>query len=111
MIDLLGVSKEASYALQAFLGRGNLGYTQTKAPVDKNHFTAGNNFVSNYKVHRIGDVSIQFHHVARAEFKDFSEWHLAAAKSECGLKFNIQKQLDPAAKLCRWESVVPVFRS
>ncbi len=78
--------------------RRHLRYTQTKAAVDKDNFAAGDNFVSNQEIDRIGDVAIQFHHVAGAEFKNLSKGHFAAAKTNCGLKFNIQQQLDAGAE-------------
>ena len=42
-------------------------------------------------------MPIQFHDVARAEFENFSKRHLAAAKSKCGLKLDIEQQFDAGA--------------
>ncbi len=55
-----------------FLRRCNFGYTQTEIPIDQNDFAACNDLVADNQIDGIGHVAIQFHHVAGAEFKDFS---------------------------------------
>ena len=66
-------------------GASHIRDAQTEVAVDENHFTAGDDLVSNHEIHRIRNVPIQFHDVARAEFKNFSKRHLAAAKSQRSL--------------------------
>src|SRR5579864_1673200 len=75
-------SEETSYTLQVFLRRSYFCYTQAEVAVDDNHLTASNNLVSNYKIDGIGDVTVQFHHVARSEFKNLSKRHLPAAETK-----------------------------
>src|ERR1700739_3572284 len=92
-------SEEASYALQPSLRCGYFGNAQSKIPVEEEPFAARHNVIYDNQVDGIGHVSIQFHYIAGAEFKNFFERHLAAAKTKRSLQLDVKKQLDAGGKL------------
>ncbi len=72
--------------------RCHLRHPQSEVAVDQDHFASGDDLVANDEIYGIGDVTIQFHYVAGTEFKNLSQRHLAAAKTKCGLEFNVKQQ-------------------
>jgi len=56
-------------------------------------------------------MTIEFHHIARSEIKDFAKCHLAAAKPKSGLKLYVEQQLQPGSASLRLPSLNFLCRS
>ena len=65
-----------------------------KVAVHQHHLAASHNLVAHDQVHRIGDMAVQFDHVARPQIENLAQRHLPRAKTQRGLELDIEQQLE-----------------